>query len=116
MPAKLNIEAYAGDTFATVITVRTEDENGVFADVDFSGASAVMALKYRKRDTDAVITLTTSNGGITFPATSQIGINLSAFQTTQVAGVDLYYDLQVTDSGGTVRTYIEGIFNAKNDV
>lgn len=116
LPAQANIECYAGDDFATTITFQVDDGTGNYVNANFSGASAKMQIKRRRGESSALITLTSPSSGLIFPTTASLKIELTAAQTFSLSGIDLLYDLQITDSAGDARTYLTGFFITKEQV
>ncbi len=116
LPASANIECYAGDNFTTTITFQVDNGSGSYTPADFTGASARMQIKRRRGDASALLTLASPSSGLSFPTTSSIKIEITSAQTADLAGLDLLYDLQITDSLGDVRTYLSGFFITKQQV
>jgi hypothetical protein len=120
MPARVDLQAYAGDTFESLVLVVTVDP-GTKAEtpVDFTGASARMAIKAKPWVTDdqALVLLTsTPAAGLSFPAAGQIRIELTPDQTRALINTQLHYDLQVTYATGKVQTCLVGKFITTYDV
>lgn len=118
MPTWLPITAYAGDDFTLMLSIVTVDNAGTETPVDFTGSTAKMQLKIRPTDTTSILQLTsTPAAGLSFPALGQLQIDLTATQTgTDLPKASLFYDLQITDALGKVRTYFAGTFTVKSDV
>ena len=115
LPYIHNLVCYSGDDFAVTI----EAEPGTASPVNFAGATAKMSIKSRPADDegDALLVLTsTPAAGLSFPGAGEIHIQLTDTQTAALPNAALYYDIQVTSSGGAVRTYTRGQLIVKPDV
>ena len=118
VPTRLDMVAYSGDDFTLLLEIVTVGSNGTETPVDFTGSTAKMQLKARPTDTTNILQLTsTPAAGLSFPALGELQIELTATQTgTTLPKAALFYDLQITDSLGKVRTYFTGMFTVKSDV
>lgn len=89
--------------------------------VDITGANFRFMAKTRvsDADVDAVIEATTANAkcAITDAANGVMEVRLDPSDTTGILEtVRLYYDLQMTESGGEVRTVTRGLLTVNADV
>lgn len=118
MPTRLDIVAYSGDDFTLLIEIVTVANDGTETAVNFTGSTARMQLKARATDATNLLQLTSSPAaGLSFPALGELKIELTAVQTgVTLPEAALFYDLQITDSLGKVRTYFTGSFSVKSDV
>jgi len=109
--SKINYEMRRGDTFNP--TIAYKDENGVI--IDLSSHTAKMDLKDAIDGT--VIESLTSASGITLAATDpNISILIADTVTAAYTITPMVYDLELTDSGGVVKTLMEGTITLKLDV
>lgn len=93
-----------GNTYdGTVFTVTL---NGVARDL--TGASIKMSLKTGKDVTASVLDLTTANGKITIDSPNTLGKFRVPPQIITVPPAIYFYDIQITFSDLTVKTYVEG--------
>lgn len=116
LPAQANIECYGGDDFTTTITFMVDDGTGTYVPADFTGASARMQIKRKRGDATSLLTLSSPSSGLSFPTSASLKIEITSAQTNDLAGFDLLYDLQITDSLGDVRTYLNGFFITKKEI
>jgi len=112
-----NVEMYRGDTPDIDVTV-TKD--GVA--VNLTGGTLRFSVKWRTQDADVdvIFVRTSPAGGIVFTdaVNGKARISLAAANTSGLPGrrVDLFYDLQLTDSAGKIFTVLAGMFIVKPDV
>ena len=75
----------------------------------YSIATLTFALNIRRKETGASNVLQlTSGSGLTVNASS-IDVAITDTQTTALTG-DYYWELQVTDSGGLIKIWLNGFF------
>ena len=84
-------------------------ENGVETAMDLTGATIFIVFRY---DSTRRITKTIGSG-ITAPDLNLGKFTVNSFVPEQ-AGT-YHYDIKITFSDGTVRTYVEGILDIKTD-
>lgn len=90
------------DTFEGVEFIL--EENG--SPIDLTGASIRMMLKLTPQD-DAALTVFTPSDGLTITDAVN-GIFQFDEQVISVDAGEYFYDIEVTDSGGKVTTYVSG--------
>src|SRR3990167_5713629 len=99
-----NLGTVAGDSHTLTVTVKDRDNDAV----DITSASITWKAARTIHKT-AVLTKTTSNGGIgiTNGAGGVFTITISAGDTSGFTG-DYYHEVQVTFADGTVSTVLSG--------
>jgi len=101
-----------GDTFPgltiTEITVNNEAMSTTLASVR-------MDIRTKANASTATKALTSAGGDITIDDAAAWGFTIEPF-AIDFAARDYVYDIETTDSGGTVRTYVYGKFRVKQDV
>lgn len=109
MASTYNITVYNNDTYAgTDFTVTVND-----VALNLTGAAIRMQVR-RTRNEPAIIDIDTDDGiTITDAAAGKFSIDEQIF--SGVPGVYLY-DIQITLSDGTVKTYIKGNFTITGDI
>ena len=109
--SKINYELRRGDTFNP--TIAYKDSAGAI--IDLSTHTAKMDLKNEIDGT--IIDSLTQLAGITLAATDpNITILISDTDTAAYTVTPMVYDLELTDSGGVVKTLMEGTISLKLDV
>ena len=111
MAAVANFNIDQGTTFSSTVTVK--DSTGNPLDLTGYTATAKMALGYSstRTRTDLTIEFTSdrTTGGVT--------MSLTATQTAALEAPARYvYDLDITDSSGTVTRVIEGLMTVRPNV
>jgi len=77
--------------------------------INFTGSTAKLQLRVAKTDVAAALSLTQASGVFLAGAVSpNIGFDITAAQSTALGVGKWFYELQVTHTDGTVRTYMEG--------
>ena len=77
--------------------------------VDLSGATAALQVRSYPEDTEAVLTLTTENGGITItPLEGLLEVHATAEQTTAIDAGFYYYDVEITQVVDIVTRLAQG--------
>ena len=100
-----------GETFTRTITWKTDD-----VPVDLTGYTAAMQVRSSYSSTTAVVSLTTSNGGLTLGgAAGTIEVFISAVATSAIPAGNYVYDLELT-TGTTVTRLLEGQFYVSPEV
>lgn len=104
------ITRYRGDTAADQFTI-TRD--GVA--VDITGSTFKLTVNTEQNPTDITNQLLSVTGTITDAAAGQMEFAPSALEADQTPG-DYYYDVQMTDASGGIRTIIKGRYRFKQDI
>lgn len=106
---------YAGDGIRTFNITLQDDED---VPIDLTGATIRMQLKTKSTggavawtfantgEPDTLLTTTPLSGIITFPE----------ILSWTVPGGNYFYDLEITDGGGFVKTYLKGQWVVINDI
>ena len=77
--------------------------------VNLTGYTARLQARVDVEDTETILSLTTSNGGITLGgAAGTISLDQTATQTTQLAPGTYVYDLELIASNATVTRLVQG--------
>ena len=104
-PARYNINVYKGATF----NLNPVWKIGGIA-VNLTGFTADMQVR-QFVDTGIITEMSTANGHIVIDGPrGQINITLSASETAALPAGQYMYDLNVTDTGGTVFKILQGAF------
>ncbi len=98
----MRIQRFKGDTYPLVVTLKVN--NTV---VDLTGATTEMHIVGQSKNLTIVGTSATpTNGSVSF-----------AFLDADVDTAGAYeYDIEVTDSGGLITTFVKGEFSLVEDV
>jgi hypothetical protein len=79
------------------------------APVNLTGATAALQIRSLPSSPDAVLSLATGGNGITITGSSgQVNVHATANQTRTIDPGFYYYDLEVTDTGGSVTRLAQG--------
>jgi hypothetical protein len=79
------------------------------APVNLTGATAALQIRSLPSSPDTVLSLATGGNGITITgATGQVDVHATANQTRAIDPGFYYYDLEVTDTGGSVTRLAQG--------
>lgn len=101
MPSNYDVKIYQGDTFEFIMEIK--DSFGVA--VDLTGYTADGQLKTSYSDSSPIdfeVTITTPLAGV-------VNVYLApAVTATLLPDTSYIYDLQLTEPGGDVRTYLTG--------
>ena len=84
--------------------------------VDFTGSTARMHVRNKYSSPDALIELTTENGGIELGADGSIRLTLTAAATAALTFSSGVYDLEIVPSAGEPYKIIKGNVFLKRDV
>ena len=103
-----DIEAYLGDTLD--VAIGWKDASGAY--VDFTGCTGLGQLKVNKTDTSAAGTFTVTLGA----AANNLRYSLTAAQVLTLGVGRWYYDIQITHTDGSKRTYVTGRIKTTQDV
>lgn len=108
----LNFSNTKGDTFNEVpFQIKINDVS-----VDLTGAIIKMQLKTKAIDTCAALTLiSTANAGLTITGALS-GLFKINEQIIDIPVFNYLYDIQITFSDGTVKTWIKGNFNITPEI
>ena len=100
-----------GDTYGDEFAIKTE----LLAVVDITGYSFVLTVDPSKAPEDAANNLFTVVGAITDAPNGVVEFAPDAAQADQTPG-KYYYDLQMTDTSGAIRTIDSGIYAFVQDI
>lgn len=111
MAATANYNIAQGTTFSSTVTVR--GSSGDPLDLTGYTATAKMALGYSSTRTRTDLTIVFDSDR----TTGEVTMSLTATQTAALEAPARYvYDLDVTDSSGTVTRIIEGLMTVRPNV
>ena len=80
-----------------------------YAPVNLTGYTAELQIRSLPSSPDAVLTLNTSNGGITITAlTGNLQVHATANQTRNIDEGTYYYDIEITSVSGIVTRLAQG--------
>lgn len=111
IPDEINLCRARGDTFAFEFTVK--DAAG--AVVDVTGASFLMTVDLNPDPTTSDDNLFQLTATLVDPTNGVISFTPSAANMDQVFDI-YFYDIQMTDSGGAIRTIAKGQFEITADI
>lgn len=108
-PAQYNISIWRNDTWSQVMVITAND-----VPVSLVGAEVEIQVRKKPNSTDAEMTLTEQNGGITVGGVdnNQITINYPV----DIAAGTYVYDMVVLFPNGNEKTYIWGNFIVYEDI
>jgi hypothetical protein len=108
-PAQYNISIWRNDTWSQVMRITAND-----VPVDLTGSDVEIQVRKKPNSTDAELTLTEQNGGITVGGVddNQITINYPV----DIAAGTYVYDMVVVFPNGNEKTYIWGNFIVYEDI
>jgi hypothetical protein len=106
LPKRWDIDLYKGDTFD--VTVNFKDASN--AGIDLTGFTGLVEFK---DDTEAVVATPTVT--VNYNAVDG-AVRILLADTTVLDEGTYKYDLQLTDSGGSKRTFIGGLVNVTGDI
>jgi hypothetical protein len=108
-PAQYNISIWRNDTWSQVMVITAND-----VPVDLTGSDVEIQVRKKPNSTDAEMTLTEQNGGITVGGVNnnQITINYPV----DIAAGTYVYDMVVVFPNGNEKTYIWGNFIVYEDI
>ena len=113
-PGPHDIALYQGDTHEMTLTfTRRDKETDVVSPLNFTGAVGAAQIRRTARDS-AVL----GEFDVTFPdpVNGVCRMELNAATSQAIGAESCVYDLQITDSGGKVRTYIKGVITVEKGV
>jgi hypothetical protein len=110
-PVEINLCRRRGDTFADEFTIK--DAAG--AVIDISGFSFLLTVDPSPNPTDSGNNLFQLTGSLTDPTNGVVQFAPSAVQSDQTPSV-YFYDIQMTDGGGAIRTIAVGEYEIFQDV
>lgn len=115
-PGRYDFTIRRGDTCEWTFTIHEGDEDSPI--VDLTGASARLQIRQTPDATDAILTLTDSDGITLGAAQEDHGLVLIPAATTRDFDFDspAYYDLEITYAGGNVATELDGYVGLDADV
>lgn len=113
---EVNICRVRGDTDSFTVTVQDAAGNAI----DITGFSFLLTVDPSEAPEDAVnnlFQLSSPAGGIALsdPVNGEITVTLTAVQADQTPQV-YFYDLQMTDTGGAVKTILKGQWEVVQDI
>ena len=101
-----------GATFNLLLTWKIND-----VAVNLTGYSARLQARVDVEDTETVLSLTTSNGGITLGgALGTISLDQTATQTAVLQTGEFVYDLELQSGGGQVTRLVQGQLTVSAEV
>lgn len=106
IPGTYSVSLYRGDSWG--ITVKPVNSGGT--PIDLTGWTAAAQVRAKPDSTDVLVTMET----VVTPA-SGITVTMTPEDTATLSG-SVVWDLQTTDTSGTVRTLVGGTFTMVLDV
>jgi hypothetical protein len=116
IPSQFNLQDVVVATATSTQFTVTNGATGLYisggiatAPYNITGFSAAMQLRSLPESPDAVLTLTTDNGGITITgATGEIAVHATAAQTGNINEGPYVYDLEITSNNNIVTRVAQG--------
>lgn len=105
------LEIKRGDSETFIIQLRDEDE----ACIDITGWIIFFTVKQNLDQTDNDAKIKKNITIHTDPINGKTEIPISSSDTTNLLG-NYIYDIQIKDTGGNIKTILEGIFTVSKDV
>lgn len=113
MAGRYNMVCDQGTTFTLTFTIKTD---GTPWSLVGNYTAKMQVRSFLNADT-VLVELNTTNGRITFGASGQVTLTLSAATTTDIIAGRHTYDLEFTNTGdGTVTRILEGKFVVRGEV
>jgi hypothetical protein len=107
------VEWYRGDSYPLEITVK---DSATEAAIDITGYSFIMTVDTEKYPTDALTKLFDVAGVLDAdPTTGKVSFTPTTIDTDQDVGT-YYYDIQMTDVSGNIRTIVKNDFKIVQDI
>jgi len=107
MALKANLSVDQGADYETSITLT--DSNGTALDLTgYTGAAQIRKYYTSSNATNFTVSITANTG--------LVELSLTSNTTNSMAGGRYVYDVEMTDSGGTVSRVLEGILTVKPGV
>lgn len=106
MATKSNLLIDQGSTFSSIINLT--DESGGVIDLSTYTGAAQMRKHYTSTNSVSFSVALTANGRVT--------LSLTANQTANIVAGRYVYDVEVTDSSGTISRIVEGIVTVTPNV
>ena len=101
-----------GATFNLLLTWKIDG-----TPVNITNWTARLAARVDGEDTEVILSLTTSNGGLTLGgAAGTISLNQTATQTALLPGGTYVYDLELISAVGAVTRLVQGELNISPEV
>lgn len=107
MAIKANIVVDQGSSFSTSINL-TDTSDNIITLANYTGAAQLRKHYTSSQSTPFEVTIT--------PSTGEVRLDLSANTTATLAPGRYVYDVELTDSGGTVSRIVEGIVTVTPNV
>lgn len=108
-----DITFYRGDSYPITLTIRDKDTSDP---VDITGYSFRMTVNTEKDPTSIATQLFTVDGVLDAdPTTGRVSFTPSDTDTDHPSGT-YYYDIEMTDTGGNVRTIAKYKFKLVQDI
>lgn len=105
----MQIKRKRGDTYPDKLTI------SVGGDIaNLTGCSVKMTLNTKKNPPDNTTEVYQIDGMITDPINGVVEFAPTALQADQVGS--FYYDIQLTDASGLIRTIVSGIYEYSQDI
>ena len=110
-PVSINITRVRGDTFPFSFAIKDSDGNAI----DITGYSFILTVDPSDEPPDASNNLFALTGTVTDGPGGIVQFALTAMQADQTPAT-YYYDVQMTDTSGNIRTIIKGEWAVQQDI
>lgn len=112
LPYEYDLKIKQGADWSLTLTVSDANDNPK----NLTGYTAKMQIR-EDFDSPVLLTLTNTSGITITAATGQVGVVLTAAQTTALPYTKLRYDIYISSSGGATTTYLlEGYIELRRRV
>lgn len=112
-PAKLKLTIYQGATFRKRLTWLDPSK----APIDLTGCTARMQVRAEIESADALLELTTENGGIAIDGPAGLlTLHIAPVATAAIAWQSGVWDLEVAHPNGDVTRLVQGSINVMPEV
>lgn len=111
IPVTINLCRARGDTFRDIFNIKDSNGNAV----DVTGATFLLTVDPEEEPATSSNNLFQLNGTIEDAINGAVSFKPSAVQADQAPDV-FFYDLQMTDSNGDIRTIAKGEYEFLQDI
>lgn len=112
MPTTYDISAFQGADYAVTFTYN--DSTG--APVNVTGASSRMQVRKYPESQYPILTLANGSGITLGGALGTVAIAISGATLSAIPSGNMYYDIEIVTSGGSIVKLISGAFNITAEI
>lgn len=107
----MQIDRVRGDTYADEFVIKNVRTGAV---IDVTGCTAVLTVNSDRNPTDASSQIFQITGILSDPEAGVVQFSPTTEQADQVG--TFYYDIQLTDSDGIIRTIMKDVYSFTQDI